>query len=349
MASDITVTGSDVYNVNINYNGSTITTASGTFTKTLPCAGKVMATDVGVVVIVTAPVPNTITVAGLGNSDPSTVTFTTSGTFNWNFEEVTINSNVFIKIPTMYRKVEAVSNNQITSFTLADAQVDSSYQPYPCFVNGNSVLPYVLIGKYYSSSTTTMNSVNATQATQTLENGRTNARKLGTGYQLYDWQFQKLFTDLAMCYVQRIKLADGATVSECLGISQLNIGCWVDGYYTNGRQVYVAANPDNYVSVTSGGAPTGYVLVSTIPTDTSFRCVKQLSYPSNMPFFNMGNNIVTDSVYNTYYRCGMRYNSGYHPVYTYVGGNSSSSGFWFWNTVLTWTASYPVRLCYRPI
>ena len=46
MASDITVTGSDVYSVNINYNGSTITTATGSFTKTLSCAGKIMSTDI---------------------------------------------------------------------------------------------------------------------------------------------------------------------------------------------------------------------------------------------------------------------------------------------------------------
>ena len=129
-----------------------------------------------------------ITVDGLGSENPSSVTFTEEGEFDWDFAEVTdANNNIFIQIPTMYRKINTITDAQITSFTLSDKKIDATYEPYPCFVDGANVLPYVLIGKYCCSSTSVANSVNANYATQTLQVGRTNARALGTGYQLYDW------------------------------------------------------------------------------------------------------------------------------------------------------------------
>lgn len=43
------------------------------------------------------------TVANLGSQNPTSVTFTHEGTMP-TFEEITFNSDIFIKIPTMYRK-----------------------------------------------------------------------------------------------------------------------------------------------------------------------------------------------------------------------------------------------------
>ena len=56
MATDIVVSGTDVYSTEITYNGDTVATGTGTFTKTLQCANKVMASDVEVDVVVETPV-----------------------------------------------------------------------------------------------------------------------------------------------------------------------------------------------------------------------------------------------------------------------------------------------------
>lgn len=56
MATDIVVSGTDVYSTEIGYNGDTVATGTGTFTKTLQCANKVMASDVEVDVVIETPV-----------------------------------------------------------------------------------------------------------------------------------------------------------------------------------------------------------------------------------------------------------------------------------------------------
>ena len=297
--------------------------------------------------------PAILTVSGLGAEDPSTVTFTEEGaTFDWSFPEVTVNGNIFIKIPTMYRKVNTVVDNQITSFSLSKQKVDNDYQPYPCFLDsdGTTVLDYVLIGKYCSSSTSVMNSVNATAATQTLENGRTNARALSTGYQLYDWQIQKLFVDLALLKSKNVNFQDGsATISEYLGIAHLDQAVWIDGIYHNSSIWYSALNPANYVSNPSTHPPVGYSALSYgAPTDSGYE-VKALGYDSNNPFVNYPSAVVSNSNYNTYYCDGYYYDSGSCPVYSRVGYASAGRGLWNWFGSDSWSSAYGVRLCYRPI
>ena len=347
MASDVTIQATDVDSLTVTYGGNTIATGSGTVTKILNCDGRYMSSDVGVAVTM-ASGPAIITVVGLGNSDPSTVTFTTTGTFNWNFAEVTVNGNVFIKIPTMYRKVEAVTNNQITSFSLSNTQVDSTYQPYPCFVNGNSVLPYVLIGKYCSSSTSVMNSVDATPATQTTENARTNARALGTGYQLYDWQFQKLFIDLALCRKEAVDFNSGQEeIDQYLGISHLSSNVWVDGIYHAASTLYACDDATKYVSSPSS-VPTGYYNVVTSFPKSSGN-ITALWYNANHPFVNYPKTTSGATTYTTYY-CDRVYYSprNNHPFYTCVGSLGAMYGLWNIGSY-TWTLSLPARLCYRPI
>lgn len=350
MATDITITANGVNSYSVSYNGSNIINAQ-TASKTIKCGGKVMASNLGFDVTMSAATPNTITVVGLGSSNPASVTFTTDGTFNWNFEEVTVNGNVFIRIPTMYRKVKTVLSSQITSFTLADAQVDSSYQPYPCFVNGNSILPYVLIGKYCSSSTSVMNSVNATAATQTLANARTNARALGTGYQLYDWQFQKLFVDLALCHKQNVNFNSGKTINEYLGVAHLANSTLVDGVYHNGTTWYASDDPSKYVSNPSSHPPTGYYALSYACPSTSgtAREVKSLGYDANHPFINYPSSTTSSTNYNTYYCDSYSYSAGSRLVSSYVGYASASCGLWYCSTGSSWTTTNRVRLCYKPL
>ena len=331
----VAISGASLISTNKETGAVTIGSATGNITMTVTAL-----VDLGAAIL---------KVTGLGNSDPTTVSFTTEGeTFNWNFDEVTVNGNIFIKIPTVYRKILATSNNQITSCALSDVEADSGYKPYPCFVNGSSVLPYVLIGKYCSSSTTTMNSVNATQATQTLENGRTNARALGTGYQLYDWQFQKLFVDLALCHKQNVNFNSGTTINEYLGVAHLANSIWVDGIYHNNTTWYASDDPSKYVSNPSSHPPTGYYSLS-YSCPTSNYEVQTLGYDTNHPFVNYPSSVINNTSYNTYYCDRHYYSTGSHPVYSYVGYANALNGLWYCGASGSWAYTVGVRLCYKPL
>lgn len=301
------------------------------------------------------PTVASITVAGLGNEDPTTVTFTEEGTFNWNFGNVRDeHGNIFVKIPTMWRKVNTVTDGQITSFTISDKKIDNTYEPYPCFLDGNgNVLPYVLIGKYCCSSTSIANSVNADPVTQNLQMGRTNARALGTGYQLYDWQMQKLFVDLALCHKKSVNFNSGQTIQSYLGIYHLNESIWVDGFYVNNGTWYYALNPADYVSDPNSHPPTGYTAAGyTCPITNGYE-VKALGYDSNAPFFNQPSDAVSNSLWDTYYCDTLYYRGDSHPVFSQVGSKvhyeDATHGLWNTNGVNSWSSYWNVRLCYRPI
>lgn len=315
-----------------------------------------------VVMTVTAleiPSAAILTVSGLGSENPSApdVVFTEEGApFDWNFTTETINGNVFIKIPTMYRKINTIDSSgsvpQITSFSLSNQKVDNDYQPYPCFLDsdGTTVLDYVLIGKYCSSSTSVMNSVNATPATQTLAAGRTNARALGTGYQLYDWQIQKLFVDLALLKSKKVNFQDGSeTISEYLGIAHMDQSVWIDGIYHNDTVLYAAFNPSNYVSSPSLHPPVGYSALSYgVPTDGGYE-LKALGYDSNNPFVNYPSAVIINIYYNTYYCDGYTYSSGNRPTRSRVGEANASDGLWYYTGADQWSSTRGARLCFKPI
>lgn len=336
-ASGVTVTNATVVSVSKRTGMVVIGSATGNVTLAV----------VGEVPLLTADI---LTVSGLGNSDPSTVTFTTSGAeFDWTFPEVTdANNNVFIKIPTMYRKVETAVDSQITSFSISDQQADNTYEPYPCFVDGNSVLPYVLIGKYCCSSSFVANSVNATYATQTLSTGRKNARALGTGYQLYDWQLQKLFVDLALMKSQKVNFQVGSTtISEYLGIAHLENAIWIDGICQNSGTWYACNDPTKYASNPSSSQD-GYSSLS-YGAPTASNEIKALGYDSNNPFVNFPSAVVSNSRMDTYYCDRYYYSSGIRPVASDVGKASVHRGLWCCAATYDWSYPLGVRLCYRPI
>ena len=291
-------------------------------------------------------------VSGLGNSSYTNQVYTKTDNFPTSFEEVTDDlGNVFIKIPTMYRKVDTVTDNQITKFTLSTTKIDDTYEPYSVFVKPNGeVMPYVLIGKYINNSSTSMVSVETTaRADVTIGNARNWAREIGTGYQIYDWQFQKLFVDLALLVSQKVNFQDGSVaISEYLGIKNINIGCWVDGVSRASSTWCIAYDPTKYVdSATS--STTGYTAVSyTAPTSSSVNITK-LGYDENNPFFNYPNAAASNSSYNTYYCDGYWYSSGNHPVYSTVGDAYADNGLWRCNTSIVWSNAYGARLCYRPL
>lgn len=292
------------------------------------------------------------TVANLGSGSPSDVIFTVDSNFSFNFEEVTLNGNVFIKIPTMYRKIIATSNNQITNFAIANGKIDNSYVPYSCFVDPNgNVLDYILIGKYMSSDANTMNSVNATYVAKTLATARSQAQALGTGYQLYDWQIHKLFQDLTICYLQSVNTNSGSGFDAMLGIAHQENAFWLDGIIKGSTNYwYVCYDPTKYVSLssTSGGIPTDYVATSYIAPTTSGETSK-LGYDANNPFVNMPNGVVDNSNNNTYYCDQYYYATDSRHIACNVGYASANNGVFHCSMDLGWYYSRGVRLCYRPL
>lgn len=296
------------------------------------------------------------TVNNLGASSPSTITFSKDVGFTvqgLGIEEVTKNGDTFIKIPTMYRKVNSASSNQITSFTIANAKIDNDYQPYSCFVaEDGSLLDYVLIGKYWNTSSNGCVSTTAsTASSMTLATGRNYAQARGIGYQLFDWQMQKLWQDLIICLKMTVNTNSGtAWTYDELGIYWTAQYGWIDGVMGSSGTWKLCNKPSKYVSLstTSDTIPSDYVSAGySQPTTTNE--ISKLGYDTNNPFFNYPSAVVSNSSYNTYYCDGYYYSSGNRPVRSVVGDASANYGAFYCLANLGWTGTFGVRLCYRPI
>ena len=302
---------------------------------------------------IVAQEPWTATVTDLGSSSPSAVTFTKSSNFPTNFEEVTKDGDVFIKIPTMYRKVNTVSDNQITSFTISNAKEDDTYLPYPCFVRPDgSVMDYILIGKYMISNSSTANSVNATSVSLTPAQGIALCKNKGAGYYPYDVWTQKLFQDLELAIGKKVNYQDGSatiTVSK-IGLNHLDQTNWVFGVIGSSGSWYACYDPDKYQALerTSSSIPQSYVKIGYTQPTTEGE-IQKLGYDESNQFFNYPTAAVLNNSYNTYYCDFYGYSSGNRPVYSLVGYSSASVGLWDCNADLRWATSDGVRLCYRPI
>lgn len=301
-----------------------------------------------------AKAANNATVTGLGNEDPTSVVFTKDSEFPTSFEEWTdSHSNVFIKIPTMYRKVLASSDGQITSFAMATSKLDNDYVPYPVFVYNGNVLPYVYIGKFCYSSTTVARSRQGYDATYiAIDNARQLARAVGTGYQQYDVHFQKLFVDLALLISQDVNFQKSSTgyIDQYLGLWHLSKATWIDGICASSNNEWlVCYDPANYVDQATSSS-TGYSLLNyVLPTQSSAQEVKTLGYDTSHPFINFPATTISNSSYNTYYCDAFGRQSGSHPAYSTVGYNGAVNGLWMCSTSSGWNNSQYARLCYRPI
>lgn len=298
--------------------------------------------------------PSKIVVTGYGSQSPSRVHWTIDSGFSFDFEEVTVGGNVFIKIPTMYRKIDTVVDGQITGFTIANAQIDSSYQPYSVFVkeDGVTVMPYVLIGKYCSSSAvgSNLNSVAGMSAvTRVIGEARTYARAVGTGYQLWDWQFQKLWQDLICAKMQTININSGAGISaDEFGIVWDKSGTSIDGIVCAPRVPWwiFSYKPSQYADSTA----IGYQSAAYVYPKAANVEITKLGYDSDNPFFNQPTSAVTNKSFNTYYCCGWWYSSGSdHPPRLGAGYTAAGSGAFCYYCDDTLSSSRRVRLCYRPI
>ena len=303
------------------------------------------------------------TVSNLGSSNPSSVTFNNTGFTkdNLGITEVTLSdNNVYIKIPTMYRKVNTVADNQITSFTISNVQLDGSYEPYPCFLDESGyILPYICIGKQWYG------------ASQTPANGRTACRNLGTGFQMYDWMIQKLWQDLMIMLNSSVNIGNtstgavginSSTYLDTLGIfwganSSGNTGFWVDGIIKDTTGYFYACDKPSYYASLSGTGVSASTLSNynkvnyTLPhhTATTWYEISKLGYDENYPFVNFPSGDTSNSSYNTYYCDGLYSASGSRPVFSNAGYASAYNGAFLCLCHLGWSDSYAVRSCYRPL
>lgn len=296
-------------------------------------------------------------VEGLGSADnvvitvDSTVMAILTAINNGEYEEQDAYGNVFNKIPTFYRKVVLAEDNQITHASYSFTQHDNTWKPYPCFIkpDGVTVMPYILIGKYCMSSTSQANSVNATKVSMQIGAGRDLARALGTGYQLYDWQIQRLFQDLSMLFKGTVNVNQ----NPLLNTYHLDGGVWIDGICRDGTKWLCAYDTSKYVNnptwTSDVNHTEGYSLVGYTATTSSNQTIKKLGYDANHPFFNYPNTLTGESGYSSYYYNGYFYANGNHPVLSLVSVSYAYYGLWYCYADDGWSYSSGVRLCYRPI
>lgn len=297
------------------------------------------------------------TVSNLGSSSPSSVLFNKDAGFtpaNLGIEEVTKGTDVFIKIPTMYRKVEATSNGQITAFTIANSKRDSSYEPYSCFVDENgAVLEYILIGKYWNTQANGCVSTGTTTlAPLTLATARGYATAKGSGYQLFDWQMQKLWQDLIICFKATVNTNTGSgwTYDE-MGIYWTTTYGNIDGVISIDLAWYVVNKPSKYYLLqTTSPSLSDYIAIGYNCPSSGGSEIKKLGYDSNNPFFSFPNDELENFDFNTYYCDFLTNGAGNRLVATRAGGNDRGSGaFSCLANVSDGSAGNNNRLCYRPV
>ena len=299
--------------------------------------------------------PTHCIVSGLGSESLSSVTFIKSGNFTkagLGIEEVTFNGDTFIKIPTLYRKVNTVTNNQITSFTISNTQEDNDFHPYSVFVDeSGNTLDYVLMGKYWNTNSSSMVSVQETNIVfMSISSARTNARNRGAGYLQYDWQFQKLWQDLIICFKETVDTNNATTgwTYDELGIFWGTNGCWVDGVSGNTGEWIFSDKPSTYIDRPTSSS-SGYKTASySGPTTTSLE-ISKLGYDNSNEFFNYPNDVTNNDQYNTYYCDAFVYQSGGRPISSFVGYNTAGSGAFSCYVFSGWSGTNLVRLCYRPL
>ena len=300
-----------------------------------------------------------MSVTGLGNSDPTSQTYTYDSNFPRAFPMVKdIYGNEFIKIPTIYRSV-TVADGQVTGYKLATTQIDSSYEPYPCFVdetNSNAILPYILIGKWCISSTSNANSVNATPSSMSIGQARTLCRNRGTGYQQFDWKIRQLFTDLGVALSRTININSNWYIYGVMGIERQEQYIWVDGIIKGSNEYtdawYFADKESDYYSPAGTTETEATILGNnyhklSYSAPSSIEYIKKLGYDSSHPFENYPNE--TGGSQTTYY-CDYFYTaSGARPVYCFLGFAGAFSGWWLCGADFVWSSAYSARLCFRPI
>ena len=298
------------------------------------------------------------TVSGLGSEDPSDVSFTVDSGFTVagiGIEQTEFNGDTFIKIPTLYRKVNTVVDNQITSFTVSTVKDDNSYLPYPCFVkeDGVTIMPYILIGKYWNTSASSFVStwpgIPDTSSTMNLDTARTRAAARGVGYQSFDWMMQRLWQDLIIIFKRRVDTNSGYAWSyDDMDIRWEGDGCWVDGWTQNSGSLVVSYCPTKYTTGATSSTD-GYTSISySLPTTNGIE-IQKLGYDPNNPFVNYPSAGIAGSNWDTYYCDAYYYRSGSYARFFDPAMGDVTCGAFECDGAYNPVYRFYVRLCYRPI
>ena len=290
-------------------------------------------------------------VSNLGDSDPTKVVFSKASTFvteQTAWEEVIVDGNVFAKFTPWYKKA-IYSGSELIGYEISDTKEDDDFHVYDCFLdeNGNT-LPYILIGRYCSSSTETINSVNAGRATATIGAWRTLAQAKGTGYQIMDAAMQIFWRDLALAISENVNFNNGSGVASYLGLARMTEGgWWIDGLTHVSEKYLYCSKPSKYVDQPTA-ATDGYDELSyPFPTNNGY-CVSKLGYDPAHPTVNFPSAGVNNSSFNTYYCDGVYYASGNRPCGVNVGAASADTGLFYLYGGDDWSYAYGARLCYKP-
>ena len=182
----------------------------------------------------------------------------------------------------------------------------------------------------------------------TIGNARTFAQARGTGYQQFDWQFQKLWQDLIVVFKRTYNTNAGtAWTYDEMGIYWGTNSGWVDGICHNSAVIAASDKPSKYVDSATTSTD-GYFGVSyNLPTSTGVNITK-LGYDSSHPFVNYPS-AASGSSYASYYCDGYYYSSGSHPVFSNVGDAHAYNGAFLCVAHYGWSYTLSVRLCYRPL
>lgn len=293
------------------------------------------------------------TIANLGSENPTSVTFTKTANFpteSQAWEEVVIGNDHFAKFTPWYRKSVYNENNELIGMVISNQKEDADFVPYDCFLDeSGNLLPYILIGRYCVSNTTTADSIDSSMATMTPSAGRALCRAKGTGYQMMDAAMQIFWRDLALACSETVNLNSGSGVASYLGLARMTEQYWwIDGLAQDSGTYLYSNKPSKYVDQPTTSTDGYSALSYTMPTNGNY-CVKALGYDANHPTMNLPSANTGATSYTVYYCDRMYYASGNHPCRVNVGGAVAAYGLFYLYGGAAWSAATGVRLCYKPI
>ena len=167
---------------------------------------------------------------------------------------------------------------------------------------------------------------------------------------LYDWQFNRMFADIALITSESVNFSNGDPVLSCCGVvfpqrNEFSDGVTIDeGYYV------ACYDPTKYISDATTETDGYFVIEYNIPQSNGE--IKKLGYNSSHPFFNYPIETVENANYDTYYCCAYSYrgvNYTRNVRIQYSGDGVNTSGLWHVQASSGIAISSAARLCYRPL
>ncbi len=222
--------------------------------------------------------------------------------------------NFFIKIPTLFRRIDEVIDGQITAFSISFHHHEA-FEPYPIFVTSDGkILEYVYIEKKIHKSSCTLS-----EAKEIL-------KLYGENYELFNWQYQKLLTDLFLIMSKKVSFKEGVEKkNQFLGFEDLDYSCFVDGVnYINGHWI-ISYDSKNSILHPNEKTKSYKIIEYRAPNNPSVT-IKKLGYDCNNPFFNYPCELEYFENYCYYANEYLWMNNSEHPVITNMGDDCITFG-----------------------